>query len=40
VRKTYGQAAAVDWFDTPILLPTRDATNLPDASAMITAPAP
>jgi heme-degrading monooxygenase HmoA len=40
VRKTYGQAATVDWFDTPIMLPTRDATNLPDASAMITAPAP
>jgi heme-degrading monooxygenase HmoA len=40
VRKTYGQNAAVDWFDTPILLPTRDAANLPDASAMITAPAP
>jgi heme-degrading monooxygenase HmoA len=40
VRKTYGQAAAVDWFDTPILLPTRDATNLPDASAMMTAAAP
>ncbi len=40
VRKTYGQTATVDWFDTPILLPTRDAANLPDASAMRTAPTP
>jgi heme-degrading monooxygenase HmoA len=40
VRKTYGQTAAVDWFDTPILLPTRDAANLPEASAMMTAPTP
>jgi len=40
VRKRYGQAATIDWFDTPILLPTRDATNLPVASAMIAASAP
>ena len=40
VRKTYGQDAAIDWFDTPILLPTRDAANLPAASAMIAAPTP
>jgi heme-degrading monooxygenase HmoA len=39
VRKTYGQSAAIDWFDTPILLPTRDAANLPAASAMMVAPA-
>jgi heme-degrading monooxygenase HmoA len=40
VRKSYGQDAAIDWFDTPILLPTRDAANLPAASAMIVALAP
>lgn len=40
VRKTYGQEAAIDWFDTPILLPTRDAANAAPASAMIVAPAP
>jgi heme-degrading monooxygenase HmoA len=39
VRKAYGQDAAIDWFDTPILLPTRDAANLPAPSAMIVAPA-
>jgi heme-degrading monooxygenase HmoA len=39
VRKLYGQDAAIDWFDTPILLPTRDAANLPAPSAMIVAPA-
>jgi heme-degrading monooxygenase HmoA len=40
VRKSYGQEAAIDWFDTPILLPTRDAANAVAASAMIVAPAP
>jgi heme-degrading monooxygenase HmoA len=40
VRKTYGQDAAIDWFDTPILLPTRDAANLPAASAMMIAATP
>jgi heme-degrading monooxygenase HmoA len=40
VKKTYGQAAAIDWFDTPILLPTREAANLPAASAMMVAPSP
>jgi heme-degrading monooxygenase HmoA len=40
VQKTYGQAAAMNWFDTPILLPTRDAANAAPASAMIVAPAP
>jgi heme-degrading monooxygenase HmoA len=40
VRKSYGQNAAIDWFDTPILLPTRDAANLPAPSAMMTAPTP
>jgi heme-degrading monooxygenase HmoA len=38
VRSSYGQPAAIDWFDTPILLPTRDAANLPAASAMMVAP--
>jgi heme-degrading monooxygenase HmoA len=33
VRKRYGQAAALQWFDTPILLPTRDASNLPAATS-------
>jgi len=40
VRKTYGQAAAIDWFDTPMLLPTRDAANAVPASAMIVAAQP
>lgn len=40
VRKNYGQDAAIDWFDTPILLPTRDAANAVAASAMIVAPTP
>jgi heme-degrading monooxygenase HmoA len=40
VRQRYGQAATIDWFDTPILLPTRDAANLPLASVMMTAPTP
>ena len=39
-RKRYGQDATIDWFDTPILLPTRDAANLPAASAMIVVAAP
>jgi heme-degrading monooxygenase HmoA len=40
VRKSYGQDAAMNWFDTPILLPTRDAANLPVSSAMMIAPKP
>jgi heme-degrading monooxygenase HmoA len=40
VRTTYRQSATIDWFDTPILLPTRDAANLPAASAMMTAGTP
>ena len=29
VKKTYGQDAVMEWFDTPILLPTQDAANAP-----------
>ena len=38
VRATYGAAAAIEWFDLPILLPTRDAANLPAAAAMMVMP--
>lgn len=39
VRRSYGADARIEWFDTPILLPTRDDTNAIAASAMIVAPA-
>jgi heme-degrading monooxygenase HmoA len=37
VAKTYGQAAKIEWFDTPILLPTQDAGNLAVAQALVVA---
>jgi heme-degrading monooxygenase HmoA len=37
--KTYGQNAKIEWFDTPILLPTQDAANLAAAQTLVvTAP--
>ena len=39
VRKNYGQDAKIEWFDTPILLPTQNAANTVRAGAMVvTAP--
>lgn len=35
VLKTYGQDAKIEWFDTPILLPSQDATNLAAARALL-----
>ncbi len=35
VTKTYGQDAKIEWFDTPILLPTQDVTNLAAAQARV-----
>lgn len=35
VVKTYGQDAKIEWFDTPILLPSQDATNLAAARALL-----
>lgn len=37
VRKTYGQDAKIEWFDTPILLPTQNAANTVRAGAMVVA---
>lgn len=37
VVKTYGQDARIEWFDTPILLPTQDAANLVAAQALVVA---
>lgn len=37
VVKTYGQDAKIEWFDTPILLPTQDAANLAAAQALVVA---
>lgn len=34
VRKTYGSDARIEWYDTPILLPTRDAANQVSAPAL------
>ena len=39
VVKTYGQDARIEWFDTPILLPSRDPSNVAAAQAL-TRPAP
>ncbi len=36
VRKSYGQDAVIEWFDTPILTPTLDANNAASASTMKT----
>ena len=36
-RKTYGQDAKIEWFDTPILLPTQSAGNKVARGAMIVA---
>ncbi len=35
VVKTYGQDAKIEWFDTPILLPTQDAANLAAGQALV-----
>jgi heme-degrading monooxygenase HmoA len=35
VVKTYGQDAKVEWFDTPILLPSQDEANLSAARALL-----
>lgn len=37
VRKTYGQDAKIEWFDTPILLPTQVPGNTPRTGAMVMA---
>ena len=38
VVKTYGQEAKIEWFDTPILLPTQNASNqLASAGSMLVA---
>ena len=37
VRKTYGRDARIEWFDTPILLPTRTAGNLVGPGLMLVA---
>ena len=37
VRKTYGQDAKVEWFDTPILLPTQSSGNATRSGAMVMA---
>jgi hypothetical protein len=34
VIKTYGQDAKLEWFDTPILLPTQDAANVAAAQTL------
>ena len=37
VVKTYGHDAKIEWFDTPILLPTQDAANLAAAQTLTVA---
>lgn len=37
VRKTYGQDAKIEWFDTPILLPTQNASNTVSTGSMVMA---
>jgi len=37
VVQTYGTAATVEWFDAPILLPSRDVVNRIDAPALLVA---
>jgi heme-degrading monooxygenase HmoA len=37
LRKTYGQDAKIEWFDTPILLPTQNASNAVRTGAMVVA---
>lgn len=37
VKATYGQEARIEWFDTPILLPTRTGVSLAGASSMVVA---
>jgi hypothetical protein len=37
VRKTYGQDAKIEWFDTPILLPAQGPGNAPRTGAMVVA---
>jgi heme-degrading monooxygenase HmoA len=37
VRKTYGQDAKIEWLDTPILLPTQNASNAVRTGAMVVA---
>lgn len=36
VVKTYGQDAKIEWFDTPILLPTRNAANAIATGALVS----
>jgi len=39
VQATYGQQAVIEWFDTPILLPTRNRGNpLPLSNLIVAAP--
>lgn len=35
VRKTYGTEAKIEWFDTPILMPTRRPENVAAAGAIV-----
>jgi heme-degrading monooxygenase HmoA len=37
VRKTYGQDAKIEWFDTPILLPTQNSDNTLSPTALVVA---
>ena len=38
VIKTYGQDAKIEWFDTPILLPSADSANQAAAALQVIAP--
>jgi hypothetical protein len=38
VIKTYGQDAKIEWFDTPILLPTQDAANVAAQALVVATP--
>ncbi len=39
VTRTYGQDATIEWFDTPILLPTQDGNNsIPRTTMIVAAP--
>ena len=38
VKKAYGQDARIEWFDTPILVPTQDASTLAAAQSLVVAP--
>lgn len=37
VKKTYGNDGSIEWYDVPVLLPTRDPANLPPAGLLTVA---